>query len=85
MGAQIELILTQRIPIPLRKITLDLLQGLIQENKRNTRFTRYLCKFILLHNYSKIINHETSYAKKCGLPVCNVLSLLSSSNFMLTG
>ena len=64
MGVQIELLLMQSIQLPLRKMVLDTLQNLIQANKLNTWFTRYLCLFILLHNCAMITEHDASYAKK---------------------
>jgi hypothetical protein len=74
MESQIELILTQDIQIPIRKIVLDKVQNLITRNRLNTWFTIYLCNFILLHNCSMIIKSDASYAKENGLPVCNAFN-----------
>jgi hypothetical protein len=63
MGAQIELILTEGVQIPLRKSVLDKLQSLIATNKPSTWFTRYLCLFILLHNCAMITKYDAGYAK----------------------
>lgn len=85
MGAQIELILIQRIQIPLRKKVLEMLQALIVANKPSTWFTIYLCTFILLHNCSMITKYDSGYAKKYGFPVSNIfLPLLFLSHIILT-
>jgi hypothetical protein len=77
MGTQIELILIQRIQIPLRKKVLECLQALIVANKPDTWFTIYLCSFILLHNCAMITKYDAGYAKKYGFPVRNMLLPLS--------
>lgn len=69
MGAQTDYIMTQAIQLPLRRLVLDQLQKLILSNKSNTWFCVYICTFILLHNCSKIITHDHSYAVKHGLNV----------------
>lgn len=69
MGAQIELILIQKIQAPLRVQVLDKLQKLILANKTSSWFTVYLCIFILLHNCAMITKHDAGYARKHGIQV----------------
>jgi hypothetical protein len=69
MGAQIELILIQKILIPLRTQVLDMLQSVIKGNKAGSWFTVYLCIFILLHNCAMITKHDAGYARKHGIQV----------------
>jgi hypothetical protein len=71
MGAQIELILIQKIQVPLRVKVLDLLQKVILANKSEAWFTIYLCIFILLHNCAMITKHDAGYARKHGIQVSN--------------
>jgi hypothetical protein len=69
MGAQIELILIQKILVPLRTQVLDMLQGIIKANRASSWFTFYLCIFILLHNCAMITKHDAGYARKHGIQV----------------
>jgi hypothetical protein len=69
MGAQIELILIQKVQFPLRLQVLDLLQKLVLANKASSWFTAYLCIFILLHNCAMITKHDAGYARKHGIQV----------------
>ena len=69
MSAQIELLTTTRILIPMRTSILRRLQRLIQANKLKNWFPTYLSVFILLHSCSILTRDENRAAKKYGLEV----------------
>ena len=69
MSAQIELITTTRVLIPMRTSILRRLQRLIQANKLRNWFGIYVVLFILLHSCSILTCDENRAAKKYGLKV----------------
>jgi len=70
LGAQMQLILNQKLQAPLRSKILTRLQKLTLEQKPDNWFCIYLCTFILLHNCSLLTIHDIGYARKHGLKVC---------------
>ena len=70
LGAQMQLILTQKLQGPLRSKILTRLQKLTLEQKPDNWFCIYICTFILLHNCSLLTIHDIGYARKHGLKVC---------------
>ena len=80
LGAQLDVILTHHIQVPLRRRVLDLLQKLILKNKPSCWFVTYLVIFIWLHNAALITAHDASYARKHGMRVSESLSHSSESH-----
>jgi hypothetical protein len=72
MSAQLELIMTAVILLPLRKVVLVQLQELIKSNRPRSWFTIYLCLFILLHSCALLTSFENMQAKKYGLQVVSL-------------
>ena len=73
MTAQIQLIMTVSILIPLKRLVLRQLQELVELNKTKYWFTVYLSMFILLHSCSLLTSHEHKRSKKQGLLVCRLI------------
>ncbi|KAL0935578.1 uncharacterized protein CTRU02_210169 [Colletotrichum truncatum] len=67
MSAQVELITTTQILLPLKAAVLKRLQQLIKANDPRSWFSIYLSLFILLHNCSILTADENKQAKKYGL------------------
>lgn len=76
MGAQIDVLVTHGIMIPLRNRILEQLSTLILANKARNWFCIYLCIFVLLHDGSLKMARNAIYARKHGMKVCNEPSLL---------
>lgn len=74
LDVQTEIILTQKLQIPLRAKVLDLLQQLTLAQKPSNWFSIYLCTFVLLHNCSLLTAHDMQYAIKKGLKVLSFLA-----------
>ena len=73
MTAQIQLIMTVSILLPLKRLVLRQLQEIVELNKTQYWFTIYLSMFILLHSCALLTSHEHKRAKKHGLLVCPFL------------
>lgn len=69
MGAQIDLILIQKIQTELRQKMLEGLQSMVLANDQSTWLTTYLVIFIYLHNVSLLCQHDAGYARKHGIKV----------------
>jgi len=69
MSAQIELIMTAMVLLPLKKAVLTQLQELIKANRARSWFTIYLCLFVLLHSCALLTSFENMQAMKYGLQV----------------
>jgi len=69
MSAQIEVIVTAMILLPMKKAVLQGLQELIQANRAESWFTIYLCMFILLHSCALLTDADNKKARKQGLEV----------------
>ncbi|KAI1326691.1 hypothetical protein F5Y16DRAFT_225394 [Xylariaceae sp. FL0255] len=67
MSAQIELIATSTVLIPMRKQGLTCLRELIEKRRTTSWFANYLCIFILLHSCALLTDFEKKQAKKYGL------------------
>jgi hypothetical protein len=73
LSAQIELIMTACVLLPLRKKVLNRLQQLILSNKTKYWFTIYLCTCILLHSCALLTSFQQTQALKYGLQVSSSL------------
>ncbi|KLU87704.1 hypothetical protein MAPG_06698 [Magnaporthiopsis poae ATCC 64411] len=67
MGAQLDSILIHQIQAKCRHETLELLQTITQEKKKESWLVTYLVTFVLLHNIALVIQHDASYARKHGI------------------
>jgi len=66
-SAQMEIIMTARILLPMKKQILRLLRDLIHERKRQSWFTIYLTLFILLHSCAMLTAANIKRAQKQGI------------------
>ena len=66
-GAQLEVIIVAVILKPTQSDILKKLKDLIQDNRRHSWFTIYLCLFILLHNCALLTAADNKKARKQGL------------------
>lgn len=64
MQAQIEIITTDRLLIPMKRKVLKALEQLIQRNQIGSWFTIYLSAFILLHNCTLLTRAEIARAAR---------------------
>lgn len=65
MGAQLDKIIIDHILPKLRRETLETLQAMTQQKKKQKAWmTTYLVTFMLLHNVALITKHDRDYAKK---------------------
>ena len=69
MSAQLELITTVAVLLPMRKAVLEPLRRLFEKGRMRSWFTIYLCLFILLHSCSLLTAFERRAAKKYGMLV----------------
>ncbi|KAL1901192.1 hypothetical protein Cpir12675_000558 [Ceratocystis pirilliformis] len=67
LGAQVDVLLIDRIQNQLRQKVLKLLKEMILRNKKQEWFSLYLAIFIIMHNIALIIAHDALYARKHGL------------------
>ena len=70
ISAQIELISTVEILLPLQESIRRRLQEFVEANDAKLWLTIYLCNFILLHSCSLLTSYQSRKAKKLGLRVC---------------
>ena len=68
-SAQMEIIMTARILLPMKKRILRLLRDLIHERQRQSWFTIYLTLFILLHSCAMLTAANIKRAQKQGIQV----------------
>jgi hypothetical protein len=68
MQAQIEIITTVKVLIPLKKDILKMLQRLIEKKRPQSWFTTYLTMFILFHSCSLLTQAEAARAARHKLP-----------------
>ncbi|KAF3768913.1 hypothetical protein M406DRAFT_237711, partial [Cryphonectria parasitica EP155] len=66
-GQQLDKVLLDHVLFKLRRQTLDLLQSITQQKKRQSWLTTYLVSFILLHNVALITRHDRDRAEKHGV------------------
>jgi len=66
-SAQMEIIMTARILLPMKKRILRLLRTLIHERQRQSWFTIYLTLFILLHSCAMLTAANIKRARKQGI------------------
>lgn len=76
MGAQVDVIVTHGIMIPLRNRILEQLSTLILANKPRNWFCIYICIFVLLHDCSLKMARNAIYARKHGMRVRTSLVFL---------
>jgi hypothetical protein len=69
LSAQMEVIVTVMILLPMKKAVLHGLHELIQASRRGSLFTVYLCMFILLHSCALLTAADNKKARKQGLEV----------------
>ena len=69
INAQIEIIMTVMVLIPMKKAVLKGLQELIRANRRGSWFAIYLCMFILLHSCALLTSADNEKAQKQGMKV----------------
>ena len=69
MNAQIEVIVTATILLPMKKEVLKGLQDMILANRPKSWFTVYLCMFILLHSCALLTDADNKKARKQGMQV----------------
>ena len=71
LNAQMEVIVTVMILLPMKKLVLNGLEKLFRENKRELWFTIYLSMFILLHSCALLTEADNRRARKQGMEVCS--------------
>jgi hypothetical protein len=69
MNAQMEVIVTVMILLPMKKAVLQGLEELIKANRTGAWFTIYLCTFILLHSCALLTEADNKKARKQGMQV----------------
>ena len=69
LNAQMEVIVTEKMLLPLKKAVLKGLETLLKENKRELWFTIYLSIFILLHSCALLTAADMKRARKYGMQV----------------
>ena len=69
LNAQMEVIVTAMILLPMKKAVLSSLEKLLKENKRELWFTIYLSMFVLLHSCAMLTAADNKRARKQGMQV----------------
>ena len=69
MSAQIDIIMTKKILMPLKRKVVQQLQDLIEENKTKSWFVIYLVLFILLHSCAMTTDFALKQGRKKGVKV----------------
>jgi hypothetical protein len=76
INAQMEIIVTVMILLPMKKAVLQGLQKLIEANRPGSWFAIYLCMFVLLHSCALLTAADNKRTKKFGTQVRRNSSML---------